>query len=337
MKKITLLLLFTILSLSNSTNSIAQSNSRTKKTGTVIKKNGSKINGNVKNFYTSPTFERVDPLINFKALFNRDITNFFWNGRGGTTDNIKVKPNGAKKFEKIPVEELDRVIISQTTKKGGTRTTEFVALSGENFYGKKKKKVETFLVPSLTKGKVINTYGTIYPIRKLLSVHWFLFELGTPDAVANLMIENKQKNLSLGKGYIEEEKTYSAKKAERRSKRKNNKNFNTVYELFGDCPETKELIDKFYIARIKDKSKRKEAAIQYNKTLIKNTKDFKEIIRKDRKKATADLYLELYEFDLLEIIRTYEKNCLAIDEFDPRHEMYKKEFDIINRDKNDTL
>ena len=337
MKKTTILFLFSFLTLFHSTNSDAQSNSRTKKTGIVIKKNGSKINGNVKNFYTSPTFERVDPLIRFKALFSRDITNFFWNGRGGTIDDIKVKPNGAKKFEKIPVEELEQVIISQTTKKGGTRTTEFVALSGENFYGKKKKKVETFLVPSLTKGKVINTYGTIYPVRKLLSFHLFLFELGTPDAVANLMIENKQKNLSLGKGYIEEEKTYSTKKAERRSKRKNNKNFNTVYELFGDCPETKELIDKFYIARIEDKSERKKAAIQYNKTLIKNTKNFKKIIRKDRKKATADLYLELYEFDLLEIIRTYEKNCLAIDEFDPRHEMYKKEFDIINRDKNDTL
>ena len=276
-------------------------------------------------------------MIRIKALFNKNVTNFFWNGRGGSLKNITVKPNGAKKFEKVPFEELDRVVISQTSKKGETTTTEFVALSGDNFYGKKKNKKNKTLVPTLTKGERINTYGTIYPLRKLMSIEVFIFELGTPDAVADLLIENKQKNLTLSKSFIELEKTYSSKKAKRRSKRKNNKNFNTVYELFGDCPETKELIDKYYIARIEDKSERKKAAIQYNKTLLKNTKTFKKIIRKDRKKATADLYLELYEFDLLEIIRTYEKNCLPIDEFDPRHDDYKEEFDIINRQKRDSI
>lgn len=336
MKKITLLFLFSFLTLSNSLSTFAQSNSRTKKIGVVYKKDGSKITGNVKNFYTAPIFDRVDPLIYIKSLFSNDISNYFWNGRG-SVDNVKIKPNGTKKFEKILFEDIDRVSISQTTKDGVTKTTEYVAMSGENFYGKKRKKENKSLLPSLTKGKSINTYGTIYPIRKLFAIYPFLFEIGTPDAYGSILIENKDKKLTLSKTYIEEEKTYSAKKAERRSKRKNNKNYNTVYELFGDCPETKELIDKFYINRIEDKSERKKAAIDYNQKLVKNVKNFKKIIRKDRKKATADLYLELYEFDLLEIIRTYEKNCLPIDEFDPRHEMYKKEFDILNRDKNDTL
>jgi len=311
--------------------------SQSKKIGKVYKKDGTIITGNVRRFYNKPTFERVDPLIRFKSMFNHNAENFFFSSGPISVKEIKVKQEGVKKFEKIPIEEVDAILISQKGRKGEDKTTLFKTFVGDNFYGKKKKKPLKLALPVLTEGKGINTYGTIYPIRKLLSVHLFIFEVGTPTAFGFFSIENKEKNLVLDKTYIDKEKMYSKKRAERRSKSTKNLNHNSLEELFGDCPETKELIDKYYIKRIEDKDERKQAAIAYNKKAKKAVRKFKDAIRKDRTKATPDLYFELFEFDLLEIIRTYEKNCLPIDEFDPRHQEYKKQFDLLLNAKRDSI
>lgn len=338
MKKHFFLLLFSILLL-NSTNQLhSQNKSKSKKNGTIYKKDGTVITGNVKNFVGKISFEKVDPWYLYKQFFDKDLPNYFALGPQAI-DKIKIKLENEKKYQEIPLEEINGIMLQRTFKDGGSEKVYFKTFIGPKFYGNKKDKIQKIAVPTLTEGKAINTYGTIFPIRKIwiFTPPGIMVEPSPPDALGIILIENTQKKLALSLDFIRDEKKYSKRKADRREKSNKNKNHNTLYELFGDCPETKTLIDDFYIKRIEDPKKRKKAAIAYNETYKKNLKNFKQIVGKDRKKATADLYLELYEFDLLEIIRTYEKNCLAIDEFDPRHEMYKKEFDIINRDKNDTL
>lgn len=335
MKKHFFVVLFSLLLLNITQQTQAQNNS--KRIGTIYKKDGTVITGNVKNFAGKVSFEKVDPWYLYKQFFDKDLPNYFALGPQAI-DKIKIKPFNEKKFQEVPFEEIDGIMFQRTFKNGNTEKVYFKTFVGPKFYGKRKDKDQKIAIPTLTEGKVINTYGTIYPLRKM----WIFFpgilvETSAPEAIGIILIENTQKKLALSLDFIRDEKTYSKRKANRRERSSNNKNHNTLYELFGDCPETKPLIDKYYIKRIEDPKERKKAAIAYNETYKTNTKNFKKIISKDRKKATTDLYFELYEFDLLEIIRAYEKNCLPIDEFDPRHEMYKKEFDIINRDKKDTL
>lgn len=339
MKKHLFLFLLSFLLLNTSNQVEAQNKPKSKRTGTIYKKDGTIISGNVKNFEGKPSFEKVHPWYLYKRIFNKDLPNYFSMGPQAI-NKIKIKPNNEKKFVEIPLEEVEGIMFERTFKEGGGEKIYYKTFIGPKFYGKgkKKEKVQKVAVPTLTEGKAINTYGTIYPLRKMIIFFpGVIFETGPPEALGIILIENTEKKLALSLDFIREEKTYSKAKAERREKSDKNKNHNTLNELFGDCPETKPLIDKYYINRIEDPKERKKAAIAYNEKYKKNVKNFKKIVRKDRKKATADLYFSMYEFDLLEIIRTYEKNCLPIDEFDPRHENYQKEFDLINRIKNDSL
>lgn len=337
MKKNTLLLIFSLVLINTLNTVYAQNKTESKKTGTIYKKDGSIITGKVKNFAGKPSFEKVDPWYLYKAIFNKDLPNYFAIGPQQIT-KVKVKPENEKKYQEIPLEEIDGIMFKRTFKAGGGEKVYYKAFVGPKFYGNKKEKDQKVAIPTLTEGKAINTYGTIYPMRNMLiTFPGLIFEMTPPEPLGIILIENTQKKLALALDYIKLEKTYSKSKANRREISDKNKNHNTLNELFGDCPQTKALIDKYYIKRIDDKKERKQAAINYNKLYKENTKKFKRIIKKNRNKATAELYLDLYEFDLMEIIKTYEKNCLPIDEFDPRHIEYKKEFDIINRIKNDSL
>lgn len=337
MKKILSLLLLS-LSLLNTTNVLyAQKNNKTQKTATVYKKDGTIITGNVKNFEGKISFEKVDPWYLYKRLWKKDMPNYFALGPQAL-EKIKIKPNNEKKFQEIPLEEIEGILFKRSFKGSGGDKVYFKTFIGEKYYGKKRNKEEKIALPTLTEGKAINTYGSIFPIRSIWPFFpGVLIETKTPEALGVMLIENTNKNLSLSLSYIKEEKSYSLNKAKRREKSNKNKNHNTLKALFGDCPETMALIDKYYIKRIENTKERRLAAEAYNETYKKNVKNFKKIIRKDRNKATGELYLDLYEFDLAEIIATYEKHCLPIDEFDPRHEQYKKEFDIINRETKDTI
>lgn len=334
MKKTTLFLLFLLFGTYNSCSLSAQNNTKAKKIGVIHKKDSTSISGNVKNFHTSPTFEKIDPLVMIKSLYTKNLPNYFSNGIPFKSNkNVNIKPNEEKKFIKIPFEEIDRIEMTHVNKKNESKTTEFKAFEMENFYGKKREKTKKLFLPSLKKGKTINLYGTIYPYRSIIITGPFLFETQAPIPIGVIYFENSSKNLVLSNNILKAEKKYTLNKAERRAKRKNNINHNSLMELFGDCPETLPLIEKFYIKRLQNTDERKKLAIEYNERLRKNVKNFKKIMRQDRKKITPELYMQTYEFDILEIINTYEKFCVPIDEFDPRHELYKKEFDIINRDK----
>jgi len=336
MKKNTLIILLIFCFFSFNTNVSAQNKSKSRKEATVFKKDGTSVSGNVKNFYGAISFEKVEPLYLIKRLFNKDLPNYFGDGPQ-SLKKIKIKTPGSKKFEEIPFEEVEGVLYSRSFKTSGGDKTYFKAFSGPSFYGKSSKTINLAL-PTLTQGQVINTYGSIYPIRKMILIFYpILFEVGSPDALGYVSIENKKKKIAISLDLIQQEKKYSLAKVKRRAESSRNKNHNSIMELFGDCPEVASMIDKYYIKRIENTTERKQAAIKYNEIYRNNLNKFKKIIKKARYKATPELYLELYEFDLTEIIRTYEKNCLPIDEFDPRHENYIKEFDLINRQMKDSL
>lgn len=340
MKKTTFLLFLLLIFCNidvNAQNTYTESTVVKKRDAQVIMKDGSVITGKVKKFQTKPTFDKVNPLSLILSMFDPNYPNYALAFTPVDLKKINIKPNGNKKFTEIDIEEVSGVVTYEPRKNKEVEKVLYKAFSGENFYGKKKKKLQKIVLPIATEGKAINTYATVYPLRKLFYIGPFIFETGTPNAAGIVHIENKEKNLILSAHYINKEKKYSKRKAERRSKRDNNKNHNTLNELFGDCPETKKLIDNFYIKRIENKSERKIAAKNYNKKLRENVRLFKKIIAKDRKSATSKLYLDLYLFDIKEIITTYEKNCLPIDEFDSRHKDYKPEFDLNIRDEENTI
>jgi len=304
---------------------------------TVIYNDGRSIRGNISRINQHPDFSKISPFIYFTSLFNGEFINPFDTSGGVVKDKLKIKLNGDSKNTKIPLETIDRVIVHPGAKKYSLLKNEeiiYKSVVGENLYKKKKakKKLEMALLPVVTQGKLINTYGAIYPLRTLLHVGPFIFELTPPDAAGIVFVENKEKKTTISYGYIAEEKRMSARESRKRKEKNNHLNHNSLEVLFGDCPEAKKLIDDFYIGRIEDKSKRKELAKKYNKQLLANRKKFKEAIRKNRSNATVDLYTRLALFDLQGIIQAYEKNCSVIDEFDPRHKNYKKEYDLLNRD-----
>lgn len=340
MKKTTLLFLFLTLFLNIDSNAQGiNSNYSTNKRreAQVIKKDGTIIKGKVRKFQNKPTFDKINPLSYILTIFDPSYPNYFGEYIPTNVKTVSVKPTGTKKFIEIPIEEVTAVTTTEPRKNKTDEQVLYKAFSGQNFYGKKKKKAQNSVLPVAYEGKVINTYATIFPIRKIFFIGPFSFESGVPEAEGIIHFENKEKKLVLSNYYIDLERKYSAKKAKRRSERDNNKNYNTLNELFGDCPETKALIDSFYIKRIDDKAERKRLAKAYNQQLKKNIKTFKKIIKVDRKNATAELYMQTYKFDIHKIITTYEKHCLPIDEFDSRHENYKKEFDLNLRASNDTL
>lgn len=331
--KITLLLSFVI----------AFNLSAQKIEATAIYNDGRVAKGRINRMNQQPDFARISPFYYFISLFNGEYSNPFDNS-GFLKNNLKIKLDNETKATKIPIEELDKVIVHASKKKYTVLKNEEVtykAIVGENLYKRKKagKNVQDkALLPIATQGKMINTYGVLIPLRNLLLVGPFIFELTVPDAAGIIYLENKEKNTVISYNYIIKEKALSARKAKKRKEKNNHLNHNSLEVLFGDCPESQKLIDEFYIKRIEDKSKRKEMAKAYNKKLLLNRKKFKQAIASKRKNATVDLFMSTYLFDLNKIIQTYEKNCntRAIDEFDPRHENYKKEYDLQNRDIQET-
>lgn len=310
------------------------------KTKAVVRyHDGTVEHGEVKKFYVKPSFEKINPWIIWTSLFKKDTPLHQYTRKKVSQEDLKFKPEGQKKFLKIPIDSIYDVTTTAYVKmKNGTKqpvSQNYRAIVAEKLYNvkpNKNSKFEKGFLPVLKETEKHVIFGTIFPIRNLFVFYppGLVLE-STPGVLGHILIQNKDQNVTIHTDLIYEEKFLTAREVEQREKSNRNRNYNSLEVLFGDCPEAQQKIKEFYFVRESSRKERRKASIEHNKSQINGERIFKSTISNNRSLATIDLYTSTHMQELIDIIKIYEKNCGKIEDvYHPKNENYEKSIDIIN-------